>query len=480
MIACAMSTDASIPDPRQAGMSITDRELFHRLAWFTHVRWGFGVFCLLMLLVTWYLLGLRLRIDGEPTTMAPAVRVVLVLFLYNAVFIFLVRIVRARQRITHRLTVGIGLAQILCDLLATTWLIHYTGGVENHFVYILLVPIVIATELLGRALAYVVAGVAAGLFNLLVWAEQQGVIRHVSIESPGGGAVAGSGLYTDPLYILHVTAALTVTVFAMVFIASTIASRLRARERELEGALRHVRTADEAKSFFMRRAGHEMRSPLAAVHSILDAIGQTAANLSDPQRELIERGKLRTAALMELVHDLLTFSRLRSPRDVLRIRPVRLDAIVRNTIALLGKQAEAKGLRLSADVAAAPVRGDEEMLRELVTNLVANAIQYTPSGGRVDVAVRCPDDQAELTVADTGIGISPRARESLFEEFYRAPEAKEAFADGTGMGLAIVRRIVEIHGGAVEADPNRPAGTVFRVTLPTAGPPSGDKTTNTQ
>ena len=467
-----MATDTAIPDRGQAALRITDRELFHRLAWFTHVRWAFGTFCLVMLLMGWYVLGLRLRVDDRPTTMAPAVRVVLILFLYNAVFTFLGRIVRARKRITHRLTVGIALAQILCDLLAITWLIHFTGGVENDFIFILLVPIVIATELLGRLLAYVVAGAGAGLFNLLAWAEQQGWIDHVSIASGGGGAVAGTGLYADPLHVLQVTAAVTVTIFAMVFVASTIASRLRAREAELEDALRDVRRADEAKGFFMRRAEHEMRSPLAAVHSILDAILHAPGELTAPQRGLIERGKHRTAAMMLLVNDMLKYSRLRSPRDILRIGEVRLDTIVSNNVALLGRQAEAKGLTLDAHAPPTAVRGDEEMLRELVTNLLANAIQYTPHGGRVEVTLRPLADGAELTVADTGIGISPRAMESLFDEFYRAPEAKEAFPDGTGLGLAIVRRIVEIHGGTIDVSPNRPTGTVFRVTLPAAGPPA--------
>jgi signal transduction histidine kinase len=457
-----MSEDTSNTPGRQGELSITDRELFDRLAWFTHVRWAFGAVCLLLLLIGWYVFGLRLRADGRPMMMGPAVRVVLIIFLYNAVFTFLGRIVRARKRITRRLTVGIALAQVLCDLVAISLLIHFTGGVENFFIVIIFVPIVIVTELLGRLLAYVTAAVAAAMFNVLAWSEQQGLLSHVAV-GPGG---APTGLHQDPLYVLHVTAAVTVTMFAMVFVASTIAARLRAREAELEDALRDLARADEAKGFFMRRAEHEMRSPLSAMYSILDALLHVARDLTPRQRELIERGKHRTSVLMELVNDMLTFSRLRSPRDILRITDVRLDSLVFNTVQLLGRQAEEKGLTLGAHALPVTLRGDEELLRELVTNLVANAVQYTPSGGTVDVRLRRVDGRVELTVADTGIGISDRAREHLFEEFYRAPEAKKAFPDGTGMGLAIVHRVVEIHAGTIDVTPNRPTGTVFRVTLP--------------
>ena len=101
-----------------------------------------------------------------------------------------------------------------------------------------------------------------------------------------------------------------------------------------------------------------------------------------------------------------------------------------------------------------------------MTNLLANAIQYTPRGGRIDVRLVREDSSAVLTVADTGIGISPAAAERLFEEFYRAPEAKKAFTDGTGVGLSIVRRVVEIHGGEISVSAREGGGTVFRVRLP--------------
>ncbi|MFW6108030.1 MAG: hypothetical protein ACOC70_02400, partial [bacterium] len=203
----------SVPASSEHRLSITDRELFDRLRWFTQVRWVFGIFCLLLLLVSWYGLEIRFRV-GERLTVAPAVHVVFFIFLYNAVFSFVVRVIRARRRITRRLTESIGLLQLVCDLVAISLLIHRTGGVENFFAILILVPVVIVTELLPQRVAYATAAVAALMLNVVAWGEQQGVLPHVRVELAGRAAAAGAERFADPLYVLHVTTALTVTIFA--------------------------------------------------------------------------------------------------------------------------------------------------------------------------------------------------------------------------------------------------------------------------
>jgi len=451
-------------------LSITDRELLERLTWFTHVRWVFGMAALVTLLVSWYGLGLRLRTPDGTHSMAPAVRVVLAMFLYNALFVLLSHIVRTRQRVTRRLLEGLALGQFGCDLIAISALIHYTGGVENSFVFIILVPLVIVTELLPQPLAYATAFAAAGLFNALAWCEQQGVIDHISVERASGQVLHALNVYKDPLHVLHVTGAVTATIFAIVFVASTIAARLRQREKQLEAAHRQLHTANEAKTFFLRKAGHEMRAPLGAIHSILDAITEVPGTLSDQQRKIIARAKHRAQAMILLVNDLLKFSRLRAPEDVLAFRRVALHEIVCNTAELMRDRAAGGGIELRCQAEPVYLWCDEEQMRELVTNLVANAIQYTPAGGRVEVSLQKQPDAAVLEVADTGIGIAPEARARIFEEFYRTTEAKERFKDGTGLGLAIVQRIVQLHGGQIRIDENPGGGTIFTIQLPSAAP----------
>ena len=159
--------------------------------------------------------------------------------------------------------------------------------------------------------------------------------------------------------------------------------------------------------------------------------------------------------------------RLAQPRRVF-IRAVDMAAIAAATAELFAPRAREAGLELSCTTGPCTILGDEELLRELVTNLLANAIQYTPRGGRVEVDVACDSRVARLQVADTGIGIDADAAGHLFEEFYRSSQARAAFAEGTGMGLSIVKRICELHSGRVWASPRESGGTVFIVELPRA------------
>ena len=450
-------------------LSITVRELFDRLKWFTYVRWAFGFFCLMLLLVSWHGLGIRFRAGGGEPTMAPAVQVVLLMFLYNAVFTLVDRVIRSRTLITRRLIEWIALAQVFCDLVAICLLIHYTGGVANFFIIIILVPIAVVTELLPQRAAYAGAAVAAAMLNFVGWGEQQGILSHVCVEVAGKPDAIPARLYTDSLYVFHVTAALTATIFAMVFVASTITARLRQREAELEETYRQLHAADGDKSFFMRKAGHEMRAPLAAIQSILEGVAHTSKELTTEHRSLIDRAQRRCQGMMELVGDLLKFSRLNVPQGKPQLARVQLDSIVRDTAALLNQRALAGGLTIKCKLDAVVINGDEERLCELVTNLAGNAIQYTPPGGRVEVCLAEEDGAAVFTVADTGIGISEKAQNHLFEEFYRAPEAKEFFSGGTGLGLAIVKRIVVLHGGEIEAARRPKRGSIFTVRLPLPG-----------
>lgn len=445
----------------QQKLSITDRELLYRLGWFTRMRWVMGGLALFGLLVSWHVLHVRFLLDGQET-MTPAVNVVLGVFLYNAVFTFAVHVFRAIGKITRRLIYGLAMGQLVCDMIAACVLAHYTGGVENFFIILVLMPLVVATELLPRKWAYPAAAAAVVLIHALAWGEQRGILKHVHPEWSGKAV----GLYTDPMYVLEVTAALTVTIFVTIFAASSISRKLREREVDLEEAYLFLRHADEAKSFFMRKAGHEMRAPLSAIHSILGAIEDTCEVLSPEHRRMMARAQHRLRGLMQLVDDLREYSRLRLISSYLRIRRVSLDAVVRATVELFRQRASSAGVSLTCTLQPVQMDGDEELLSEVVTNLVSNAVQYTPAGGKAEVHLHADHQEAVLVVADTGIGISPEVRDGVFGEFFRTPEARRMLPEGTGLGLAITRRIVELHHGRIEFAPQEPSGTVFTVRLP--------------
>lgn len=459
------------PFDHEPDRTITEQELVERLGWFTHVRWLMAGGTLVLLLFCWYGLGVRFHVANAPPTLQPAIYITWLIFLYNAVFTVLVRRIRRGRLISQRRINLLALAQIACDMVAVTALVHHTGGVANYFVILVLLPMVIASELLPQAMAYLCAAGASLLINAMAWGEYSGVLGYVHVDLSGGiGESVVSGLHTDWVYVLQVTSSMTAMSFMMVFIASAISTRLRQREHELENAYRRLHDTDEAKSFFMRKAGHEMRAPLAAIVSILDAVGQDAASeLTDQQQRLMRRAALRSKALMEMVNDLRRYARLRAaPKDVLRVSHLALNELAEQVVELFRAQAATAKLDLSVRIEPAPVTADEELIKQVVINFVTNAIQYTPAGGKVEVEVRMEKPWAVLEVADTGIGLSETARRRLFEEFYRSPEAKKAFRDGTGLGLSICKRIIDIHGGQISAESRPGGGSLFSFRLPLA------------
>lgn len=438
--------------------ALTLEELFERLGWFVSIRWFAGLAALLLVLIGWYGFGVRI----EPR---PVVLTVAVLFGYNALFLLLVTDAYRRQRVSPRFVSGCANAQIVCDLITLAVLMHLTGGVENPFIVFFICPLVIASELLPNRIAYAHALLGAVLINLVAWLEYAGVLPHVAV-----GRAVGSETYRNPLFIVKFSVALTFLAFAIVFLGGSIAARLRRRESELEAAHEQLRELEKSKSFLMRQTSHDLRAPLDALISLLRAVTECRAAAADPQlADLLRRAEQRAVGLRHLIDELHRYAVLRDVVGTLTRQRLDLAELAAKCIGLYEAMATEKGLRLrQALESPAEVFGNPDALSELLGNLLANAIQYTPAGGELRVEVQRPDGGVVLTVSDTGIGIPASALPRIFDEFYRAPNAKEAFRGGTGMGLPIVRRIVETHGGRIDVESTVGRGTTFRVVLPAA------------
>jgi len=440
-------------------LSLTEQELFERLGWFINVRWAAGIAVLLFVF-------LGREVFGVSLPEWPVLATVFVMFLYNALFLLLVRTTYRRGQANRPFILFCANSQLVCDLLALTVLMHFTGGIENYFIVAYVFPLVVASELLPRVNAYAQAVLASLLLNGLVWSEYFGFLEHVHLKE-----VVGPSLYHRPLFVLEASLALTFAIFVSVFLGSTIASRLRLREQQLEEAFTRLGRADEAKSHFMRRVSHELQAPLNTVVNCMRLVLQgVVGQVDDRTYRLFQRAEQRSLALIDLVRDLRRYAALQEATGLIRREAVDLGKIVRDTVDLFAQAAEDKKVRLEVDIPASlpTVVADGEAITEVVSNLVSNAIRYTPEGGTVRVSLQPEDGRVHLVVSDTGIGIPAESLPRIFDEFYRAPNAVEAEPRGTGMGMAIVRRIVELHGGTIHLESTVGKGTTVRVTIPTA------------
>ncbi len=218
---------------------------------------------------------------------------------------------------------------------------------------------------------------------------------------------------------------------------------------------------------FSADASHELRTPLTVLQGELEAIAQKGQNLPEDVRDTIGSALEETQRLAKIVENLLAISRLEAGEA--RVQPVRLDFadLARTTADQMKLLAEEKRISLTSDGAdPVEVEADPSRLKQVVVNLLDNAIKYTPEGGNVSISVTRRDHRAVLEVADTGLGISANDLPHIFDRFYRADKARSRQMGGTGLGLSIVRSICQAHGGQVTVNSAEGRGSRFRVELP--------------
>jgi signal transduction histidine kinase len=240
----------------------------------------------------------------------------------------------------------------------------------------------------------------------------------------------------------------------------------------IENALAYaaLRNLDEAKRKFILTVTHELRSPVGVVRSLLRTLtGGYAGALTDVQADMLNRALRRTDFLQTLIDDLLD---LAAGKTGLRMeeamQPISLNQIVAQVVERHTIPATEKHIALTLEAPDAPltILGVAEQLDRAFNNLVSNAIKYTPEGGHVTVCLQATEGQAQLTVSDTGIGIPEEAQVHLFEEFYRAPNAKAQSKEGTGLGLVITKDILTRYGCMIRVKSALGQGTTFTVTCP--------------
>ncbi len=252
---------------------------------------------------------------------------------------------------------------------------------------------------------------------------------------------------------------------------------------EVIGAVAVLRDATELRrTERLRReltanVSHELRTPLTSIKGFTETLLDGAMRDEATCRRFLTIIQSEVDRLVKLVDDLLDLSRLESRHVTLDLQPVDVGALAAHTADKLRPLADAGGLTLLVQAPPGVVApADRDRLEQVLTNLIDNALKYTPPGGRVEVSVVPRGEEVEVTVSDTGRGIPPEDLPHVFERFYRVDRSRTRGSGGTGLGLAIARHIVEAHGGRISVRSRPGEGTTFTVTLPRNGGPRPDRT----
>ncbi|MFC2047409.1 ATP-binding protein [Chloroflexota bacterium] len=453
-----LSLSDRLPKEKVTEHTLEEETLVMRLRVFTKMRWAAIVGVIVITLIAKYLFHV-----GFPTI--PIYFICVFIALYNLVLIQQVRVLgelpsdrtisRARQYLY---------IQLLLDMFTLAVLLHFTGGIENPFIFFFIFHISLASIGLNYRVVYLLSTVATAMVVLMVTLEYTGVIPHINLEG-----FAPPMRYKELSSILVELTALAFLLYGVTYVITSIAGELRKRQRqvvelqehlivektkELKSASSSIAKLEEEKSRFLRFIGiaaHDLKAPLTAIQGFLWVmLGGFAGEVSDKQKNILERCTHRITELLTLISDLLDIPRIEAGQIVQEVKEISLRQVIKNSLEGQRDLAKKKGLKIRMELpdGLSRIKGSAPRLRQVITNLVNNAINYT-SEGTITVRVKEQARDLLIEVLDTGIGIPPEDMPRMFEDFFRASNVD---TKGTGLGLSITRRIVEAHGGRIWAE----------------------------
>jgi signal transduction histidine kinase len=238
---------------------------------------------------------------------------------------------------------------------------------------------------------------------------------------------------------------------------------------EIQEKSAQLEVANKHKSDFLANMSHELRTPLNAIIGFSEVlIERMFGEVNEKQAEYLKDIHESGRHLLSLINDILDLSKIEAGRMELELSSFDLPGAVSNAMTLVRERAQRHGIQLGLDMdpRLGEFQADERKVKQILLNLLSNAVKFTPDGGRVDVSAKLDTDKVQIAVKDTGVGIAPEDHAAVFEEFKQVGRDYTRKAEGTGLGLALTKRLVELHGGEISLESTLGKGATFTVKLP--------------
>jgi signal transduction histidine kinase len=365
------------------------------------------------------------------------------------------------------------------DFLLLTCQLHFSGGVENPFSIYYIFHTAFAGLLLPRLSAALAAAWGILLFSGMVIGEGTDCFTHHGLS-----ICHSEQFYRNPLALFAAIISLGSGMFFMTYLTASISRVIRKKEenesllqkkvasrsQELVKVNRQLTHTMQMREQFLFTVEHELKAPLSAIISNLEAILATGNQLPHTMRSMISRSADRSRGLLALVQDLLILTRLEHEESSQCAELISISRILLDEIALIEPLIHNKNLHLETEIPPdITVFGYPDPLRYCITNLLSNAVKYTLRG-TIKITLAIINDEVSLSVEDSGIGIPQDEQEKIFTDFYRTQEAKNAVSDGTGLGLSLVKRVMDQMYGRIELHSTPGRGSIFTLFFPKSFP----------
>jgi len=435
-----------------------------RNLWFIKLRYAIVAMLSIFLLLTNFLF----KINYSETQIVAGVAITASIFFYNSILHRLRKFVRFDVNKFNPLYLS--LFQMILDLIALLLLVYYTGGIESPLYMQFVFLVIIGSLILPGALVYTMAAVFILAFVVLTALENYSVIAHHSIDG-----LLIFPLYNNPNYVGAFLFTFAFMTFVSVYLANGMARQLYRREKDLVDSMKKINAAEKEKQNYIMGIVHEIKTPIVAVASYIDIILQKFLGpIDETVEEKLIRAKNRTDEGIQMINDVLNVSKL-TLYDQYDEEDVDMYEVVSGVIKRRTASADAHLMKLNLfdkRERKEKIKGDKFLLDIAISNLIGNSIKYGVDGGTVEVTINSDSSNLYIEVCDDGVGIPENELPKIFKEFYRALNVKKIVTEGSGLGLSVVKTIVERHGGTVKAQsPSRMAvkdhpGTCFAIELP--------------
>ncbi len=427
----------------------TPNSLRRKNLWLVNLRWVSSVALSIFILVLFLF-----KLENYPY---PAlISIVFVLVVFNSLIFFYLKKRNPKYLKTEE---NIVFAQIVVDYILLTALTHFTGGIDSPLHLIYLFYIIIASVIFEKKYqAFIIAAVAVLLLSMLVLMEYLQILSHYS---------SGVKVYNISDIILALSV-FYVTIFTSTYIGVTLMMRHKKVKDLIFAQKEELEKADKEKMLFFRFVSHELKSPIIAVQSAINVVLDVIdININPKARDMLERGRKRTIQMMEILKDLVSISYEEKDEKHEPELVVPCEHIP-EVVDYYRPIAEGKNIQLIETVCKQRkgFQLDKFVFEKIITNLLSNAVRYTPNGGKVTIKTDLDDDYWYLMISDTGIGIPKEEQKQIFKEFYRARNAKIFESVGTGLGMSIIKRMVEQENGEIFLKSEVGKGSTFTVRFP--------------
>lgn len=435
-----------------------------RNLWFIKLRYAAVVMLFLFMFFSEYFLGISFSVLQHKAIIIITISILI----YNLLFHFI------RQFLKHDADkfnpLHLSVLQMISDLIALMLIVYYTGSVESPLLLFFVFHMIIGSLILPGFVIYLFAFLVVASVWGITTGEYYSLIQHNHIVG-----FLPSPLHQNFNYVLAINTSFGFMIFMVVLIANRIANQLYRHEQQLLESIEKINSAEIEKQKYISGIVHEIKTPLAAVHSYLDLVLQKFLGpLDEVVEEKLIRARRRSDEAIELINNVLKISKLRMEDSFVK-EEIDIASILARAIKTAKVNAEATGVKLSIKNRRKEkrvIKGDPLLIQIALSNIIGNAIKYNNMDGIVEIEIDEDKDNVLITVCDNGLGIPSEEIDKIYTDFFRASNIKRAGVEGSGLGLSVVKQIIERHDGKINVQSpshlstNKYPGTCVKITLP--------------